>query len=263
MNDPAAAGGAVPCVVVLGASNVRRGFPQLVDAVRGLCGGPIAIHAAMGHGRSYGNWSSIPGRSLPAITECGLWRALDAGEGPIVALVTDVGNDLLYGVEPEPLVGWVDHCVERLRAKRASVVVTELPVANLRTLGEWRFRFFRTLFFPACRLSLAEMADRAHRVNEGLRHVAESRSVALAPLPSTWYGFDPIHLKPSIYEEAWKKLLGLVTTNTAQESSRRLSLAEALSLRVALPEQRRLLGFDQQRTQPIQSLRDGTKVSLY
>src|SRR5437016_5976799 len=87
--------------VLLGASNLKMGLPRVVRRLLAAAGGPVDVLAACGHGRSYIQWSRIflGARGLPGIVECGLWKSL-AGRPPLptVALVMDVGNDLLYGL---------------------------------------------------------------------------------------------------------------------------------------------------------------------
>ena len=54
---------------------------------------------AAGHGRGYGVNTRLAWRRLPAILTSGLWRALDRERvARPAALVTDVGNELLYGL---------------------------------------------------------------------------------------------------------------------------------------------------------------------
>ena len=85
-------------VVLLGASNLVAGLPRVVEAARSVWGGPLDILAAAGHGRSYGRSSRVLWRTLPGILSCGLWEDL-ARRPPAstAALLTDVGNDILYG----------------------------------------------------------------------------------------------------------------------------------------------------------------------
>ena len=82
----------------------------------------------MGLGRSYGQRSTVLGRSLPGITECGLWPALQHGSGPVHALITDVGNDVIYGVPVDRIVAWGSTCVDRLHAARRMVT---LPLVSI------------------------------------------------------------------------------------------------------------------------------------
>ncbi len=93
-----------PCVVLLGASNLTRGISTVVGMARGIVGEPSEFLIAMGHGRSYGQRSSVLGRSLPGITQCGLWEALRHARGPTSALITDIGNDVIYGVPVETIL---------------------------------------------------------------------------------------------------------------------------------------------------------------
>ena len=89
-----------PLVVAIGASNLSRGLAGLVTTVRRRRIGSDILVAA-GHGRSFGVTSRVAWRRLPSILGCGLWRAIDrlnpAGDRPVAAIVTDIGNDLLYG----------------------------------------------------------------------------------------------------------------------------------------------------------------------
>jgi hypothetical protein len=88
-------------VVALGASNLTRGFHEVVSASRAAWGPDVQILAALGHGRSYGARSRLLTRRLPGILDSGLWPALEAMPAvPTRALVTDVGNDILYGYPP-------------------------------------------------------------------------------------------------------------------------------------------------------------------
>src|SRR5947207_14876376 len=85
-------------VVALGASNLTRGLRIVVSTARQTWGPDIEIFGALGHGRSYGADSRVFVRRLPGILQSGLWRDLAARPPvPTRALVTDVGNDILYG----------------------------------------------------------------------------------------------------------------------------------------------------------------------
>lgn len=257
--------------IALGASNVRRGFTQFVAVAERLAGGPAEILTAMGHGRSYGAWSSIPGRALPGIARCGLWDYL-AGlpPAPTTALVTDVGNDLLYGVTPAALLAWVRKCVTRLRDAEARIVMTELPLGSLEKLGPRRYQFFRTALFPRCRITLNEMTRRALEVNEGVRALAQEYGAAIEPLPADWYGIDPIHVRRKKIFSVWKKFLlasgsDFALPTEAVTNTNRVSLKwkSHVALQLAAPADRRVLGFHQRHEQPCCRLASGTTVACF
>src|SRR5688572_25820972 len=90
-----------PRVVVLGASNVTRGISTIYETARLAVGGPLDLYAAFGHGRSLGLHTRVLGRGLCGMLDAGLWRALGDATRPrdSFALLSDIGNDLLYGVD--------------------------------------------------------------------------------------------------------------------------------------------------------------------
>ena len=107
-------------VILLGASNVTRSMSTIVETAELVWGRPLDLLAACGHGRSYGRTSCVFGRSLPGILECGLWDELSRRPAlPTAALVTDIGNDILYGAGVDQIAAWVEQSLIRLRGLRA------------------------------------------------------------------------------------------------------------------------------------------------
>ena len=151
-------------VVLLGASNLVRNIATVVQTACAAWGGPANVLMAAGHGRSYGRASCVFGRTLPGIVECELWQTLARQPAvPTAALVTDVGNDILYGAEESTIALWVEFCLIQLRLAGARIVMTELPLDNLRNLQAWRFRLFRTVLFPQSRFDLGRRANSGGR----------------------------------------------------------------------------------------------------
>src|SRR5688572_673653 len=104
--------GHVARIVALGASNLTRGFHTVVSTARAAWGQDVQIVAAFGSGRSYGVHSRVLIRTLPGILESGLWRQLEFfSAAPTRALVTDVGNDILYGFSASRILAWVGEAV--------------------------------------------------------------------------------------------------------------------------------------------------------
>src|SRR4051812_20775188 len=123
-------------VILLGASNVTRSLSTIVETARRLLGHPLDILAAFGHGRSYGLRHRLFWRELPGIVECGLWEALEQRPpSAAVALVTDIGNDLLYDVPVPDIAAWFQTCLDRLTRASARVVLTPLPLGSITTLS--------------------------------------------------------------------------------------------------------------------------------
>ena len=247
-------------VVALGASNLTRGFHTVVGTGRSVWGPDVEILAALGHGRSYGAPSQFIIRTLPGILKSGLWTELEhLPQKPTRGLITDVGNDILYGFSVERTLGWVEETLIRLKRLTDDIVLTDLPLASVRRLSNLKFLAFRTALVPSCRLPLAHVIERAEQVNAGLAILADTYGARLFHLNPAWYGFDPIHIKPSLWRPAWQQILGVQPrTETGKGSA-----LESLRLYFMRPERRWLLGREQITPQSGTVLRSGGKVWLY
>ncbi len=247
-------------VVALGASNLTRGFQTVVSTARSAWGPDVEVLAALGHGRSYGARSTLLVRTLPGILESGLWSQLECARPvPTRALVTDVGNDILYGYSTEQTLDWIEQVLRRLTQSTPDIVLTDLPLASIRRLSNVKFLMFRSVLMPSCRLSLAQVVDTAERVNAGLAGLAQIHGARFVQLEPAWYGFDPIHVRPALWRPAWQQILGART----EVGRARGSAAESLSLYRLRPERRWVLGVEQRTPQSGVTLRSGGRVWLY
>lgn len=251
-------------VVMLGASNLTRGVSTILATAQAYWGAePVDALLALGHGRSYGITTNVLGRVLVSIRDCGIWKALaERPQVPLAALVTDIGNDLLYGSPVVTIARWVEECLDRLLEHQAKVVVTQLPVKNGLAISEMRFRLFRAVLFPSCRLSLDEVRDRAAELNEQVVALCHARGIATVEQRPDWYGWDPIHIRLKHWRQAWGEILAPWLdgeTPSVQPPPRR----RWFYLRSLVPEHRIFWGSEQRRNQPAGRLPDGTLVSLY
>jgi hypothetical protein len=250
----------MPRLVALGASNLTRGLHVVVSSARDAWGPDVEVIAALGHGRSYGTASQFLIRQLPGILECGVWRHLAAlPPARTRALVTDVGNDILYGFGAERTLAWVGDAVDRLQAITDDVAITDLPMASIRRLSTPAFLVVRSILVPSCRLTLTQVVDAAERVNDGLVALARSRGLRLVPLDPSWYGLDPIHMRPAVWPRAWRQI---VFGGDAPRAPA-MTAGEAWRLYFMRPERRRLLGREQVTRQAGQRLAGGGRIWLY
>jgi hypothetical protein len=250
-------------VILLGASNVTRSMSTLVETAELVWGRPLDVLAACGHGRSYGRTSCVFGRSLPGILECGLWDDLSRRSAlPAAALVTDIGNDILYGAGVDQIAAWVEQCLLRLRAVCERIVITELPLARVVSVTPGQYNLFRALLFPGSRVTWTDALDRVRELNARVIELArQQRGVSCVPRLQ-WYGWDPIHVRRAAWAEAWCEILsGWSDRGVAQRA--RGSWLRGWQLRRQRPLVRRWFGFEQRRAQPTCTLRSGSAISLY
>lgn len=251
-------------LVILGASNLSMKFPMVVESALTMIGGPLEFVVAKGFGRSYGQESKFFGKKFPGILQSGLWDAMRGGApNETLAMVADVGNDLAYEAPVETILGWIETTLDRLAQSGARVVLNNLPLASLRSVGASRYRLFRELFFPGCKLPRAEMLRRAERLGVGLARMAAARETPIFTGDCRWYGLDPIHPRRSCSGEIWRLMLGALAPHGAPPTLESATSASAWELRRLKPENWSQFGLKRRAAQPCARLADGTTIALF
>jgi hypothetical protein len=247
-------------IVALGASNLKRGFCTVVSEARAAWGPEIQVLAAHGYGRSYGAPSTVIFRTLPGILDSSLWRTLESMPSvPTRALITDVGNDILYGYSVEQIIAWVDEALIRLHRVTQDIILTCLPLASIQRLSPAKYLVLRSIMFPPSRLSLLQMHATAEQVNAELIVLAKAHNAKFFQLNPAWYGLDPIHIRSSLQRSAWRRILDVPPAASPGSSA----LRERWKLHFMHPELRWILGIPQHRPQSGASLPGGGRVWLY
>jgi hypothetical protein len=248
-------------LIVLGASNAVRGLPVLLRAARRAWGDPLEVMGALGVGRSYGMRSVVMGRALSGIAACGVWDELERRpRRDTTALVTDVGNDILYNAPVADLLGWVGSCLQRLRACGADVSVAGLPMDRLQRLTRPGYVLLRLALFPFHRwLGFREGLARARQVQEGLEQLAARHGARFVPARPEWYGADPVHFRWRARDAAWSALLGVEPAGGAAPADG----PGALRLWTAAPERQWWLGHERGHPQPVLDLPSRGTLSLF
>ncbi len=250
-------------ITLLGASNFVRGLPALIEALESAFGTPLQILAAVGHGRSYGHSSTVLGRTLPGITQCGLWKALDKTAClPTYAIIGDIGNDILFGYPAPEILSWVMLCLDRLAAQNARMVLILPPLQALMTLKPALYYPVRTMLYPKCSISWTDAIRQAQELDQELRQLAIAREVPTVEPASEWIGFDRIHVRQRAFREFWQAAVARLT-DIPPHTTHRLHPMEVLALKLAVPEERIFWGMKQRGRQPAVTLRGGTMVGLY
>lgn len=158
--------------------------------------------------------------------------------------MTDVGNDILYGFSVERTLGWVEEVLVRLVRVTQDIVLTDLPIASVSQLSNSKFLALRSTLVPSCRLSLNQVMTSTERVNEGFLALSKTYGAKFFHLDPVWYGFDPIHIRPSCWCPAWQQILGVGSRDQSVGSP-----IESVRLYFMRPERRWLFGVEQRTPQ--------------
>ena len=253
-----------PRVILLGASNLTRSISTVVATASQIWGSPVDVVAAMGHGRSYGLPTQMFGRTLPGIMQCGLWDFVRrCPKAPTAALITDVGNDLLYEAPLDQIMEWMKRSLDQLLSYRSQVVMTLLPMSSIESLTTLRFQFFRRLLFPRSKIQLGTAIALAHRLNDSLRRLGETCGITLFEPRSHWYGVDPIHIKIRLWKEAWNEVLSTWKPNNQYPIAASGSILRWWYLRRLSPQRRWVRGVECCCQQPVGSFADGSTFSFF
>lgn len=252
--------------VVLGASNVSRGLVRLMATVRARSEAPADLFVAAGHGRAYGVNSRVWMRRLPSILGCGLWESLAvesrATTRPPAAVVTDVGNELLYGLGVAQVAAAVRESVRRLADHGAAIAITGLPLASIARVGPARYRALKTLFVPGCRLPLATLKDASAWLDDELRALAADVGAAFIEQQGEWYGLDAIHVRRRELDTLWSRVADAWNWPPAPRPARATAIEwAAIGSRAA--EVRSLARVMLHTPQPTWRSRDGLRLWLY
>lgn len=212
-------------IVLLGASNLTIGWRSVLNSLRQGLDTPLDVYVALGMGRSYVDWSRFVGRELPGIARCQLFddfaaavstsaaetsitgSGADVSPAPLV-LMTDVGNDLVYGRTPEVIAASLEICLERIRqcSPHSKILMTGLPLGSVTRLTNLRYKVTRSILFPGCRLQLPLILQRAEELDVLVRNIAAARNALFVEPLDQWYGIDPIHIRRPLRQGAFQYL---------------------------------------------------------
>jgi hypothetical protein len=250
-------------LIVLGASNVAIGLYDVVATAQATWRAPLDIMIAAGVGRAYSVRSRAGVRSISSIEQSTLWQALaDRNAARSFALLTDIGNDLVYGVEVDQVVDSLDTCLSRLANRCERLAITALPMSSLRNIRRWQFLALKTFLFPLSRLDLRTLLGRAMLLNQQVARLANRYAAHIVKPCSTWYGWDPIHYRKRNRPTAWKKFFSPMVNQSIPSTDHENSKTQLRRHRFRI-ERKRVFGISIRRRQPTAQFDDGTTISLF
>lgn len=189
-------GGEILCVL-LGASNLSRAYRGFTACLeRGLRPRPVSFLNAMGPGRGYCVEGGFLSAVYPPIGSCGAFaaaRAKAAAVERVVAVVADIGNDIMYGVPADKIVADLSAMFQKLRELGAVIVAVPIPKDFEEELGAFYFGCLRLLFYPGSRVGPGEASAAVRGINRFLEDSAAAGRVTLVGGLERYCGADKIH----------------------------------------------------------------------
>ena len=197
-------------VVLLGASNLARAHHAIVNHLhKEIWQHQVEFLSAMGPGRAYCAAGGMLHVRYPAIESCGVLEAISQrAQSPcrIIALVTDIGNDIMYGVSADDIVCCLGRLFDELRALNANVIATTIHVDLESDVSEYQFLVLRTLFFPRSSVTYREAAAAIRRINSFLGE-QEDDTFHIVKDMKRYVGRDKIHYTLLKSHLGWTQLI--------------------------------------------------------
>ena len=196
-------------LILLGASNLTLGCAPLIQFLEHhLAPRPVHVVAAHGPGRAYHAYGGFLNAVYPPLNG-GNWypaaREYAREGGPVLALVTDIGNDILYGVSSEDIQESVGEVLDCLHELKAHTLLTCLPSYFENPVSPLAFYLIRTLLFPKSRTTPEEALTSVRSLNAFVQARESQRIRVMGPLEEM-RGCDKVHYSPLRAHEAWTRM---------------------------------------------------------
>jgi len=197
--------------VLMGASNLARGYSALAKClVRCLAPHPVEILHALGPGRAYCAEGGIFNITYSPIGACGILKSARGRAKRVrrvIALITDIGNDIMYDVPLSEITSCLNTLMQKLDALGADVFVNPIPLDFFKDVSEHQFRLLRSVFYPHSTIEYSRAGESVDGVNGFLRDSAAGR-IHLLPSAKDFSGVDKIHYSIFHSHKAWSEVAG-------------------------------------------------------
>jgi hypothetical protein len=229
--------------VLLGASNLARGYSALTEYLSRSMGlGSVQFATALGPGRGYCARGGLLNFSYLPIGECEIIKSVSVSEGGRVAiLITDIGNDIMYGVPDTALIECLDALIEKAGRWNAEIFVTSIHVDVSKDLGKISFQILKAFFYPKSAVTFDRADAAVKSVNQYLQKKSEQNErLHLLSGLGAFAGWDKIHYSLRKSHLAWSHIantmlvaLDVVPAGKIRLGSMVISLGKNLSRLIA------------------------------
>ncbi|MEO2043457.1 MAG: hypothetical protein ABGX43_02555 [Nitrospinaceae bacterium] len=217
--------------VLCGASNLARAYSALTRHLSQSISQTQFINA-LGPGRGYCARGGLFNFSYTPIGECEVMRSADefAQHGSRVAvLLTDIGNDIMYGISDQSLIKCLDALIEQPLGWNAEIFLTAFHIDISRDLRKHSFKLLKTLFYPKSPVTFDQADSAVKRVNHFLQEKSEqNKRVHLISGMEVYSGWDKIHYSLLKSHLAWSHVANEMLITLGVAPARKIGLDSML-----------------------------------
>ena len=220
--------------IFLGASNLARSFHGLKYCIeRCIFPRPASFVHAMGPGRGYVNRGGILNATYSPILNCGILEAVrnkKIKDQSVVALITDIGNDIMYGVSSEKIINGLQYLLNALGEFKTNIFITSIPVDLEKDISELHFHIIRQIYFPKSPVKYSQASNNIKAINKFILQSSNKKITVINDMKQ-FCGIDKIHYSILKSQSAWSHVVGKLTASLGTNIPPKLKTSEvALSM---------------------------------
>ena len=195
--------------VLLGASNLARGYSALIRHIPRNISSSEFLNA-LGPGRGYCARGGLLNFTYSPIGECGVMKSAKvyAERGfRMAVLLTDIGNDIMYGVPESTLIESLDTLIEKSLKMNAEVFMTSIHVDVSKDMGKTSFKLLKSIFYPNSPVTFDQADSAVKKLNHYLVEKSlQNERVHLVNGLGAFCGLDKIHYGLFKSHLAWSRI---------------------------------------------------------
>ena len=144
----------------------------------------------------------------PPIQDCQVIEAAEKKtKNTRVVLITDLGNDLMYGVTADALIECLDMLIDRMLKWNAEIFLTSIHINIKKDISQTIFYILRFIFYPRSKINFEEADLLIRKVNCYLEEkTRKNKKVHLITGMESYVGLDKIHYSLLKMHKAWSKV---------------------------------------------------------
>ena len=217
--------------LLLGASNLARGYSMLTQHLS-RCREKTEFLNALGPGRGFcARGGMFNFTYSPILTS----RVIESAEKKskhafhTAVLITDIGNDLMYGVSAKTLITSLDSIIDRMLGWNANIFLTSIHVNLKKDVSPTTFLLLRLLFYPGSKVTFEEADLLVTKVNRYLEEKSRiNERVHLIKGMETFAGLDKIHFSILKAHLAWSKVANEIFKVIDLSSKKKLGFSDSV-----------------------------------
>ena len=218
--------------LLMGASNLARGYSMFTRHISSCFGkNKTEFLNALGPGRGFCARGGMFNFTYPPIQDC---RILEAAKKKScdtrVVLITDIGNDLMYGVSADTLIESLDGLIDKALLLDAEIFLTSIHVNLRKDVSQTTFFILKSFFYPGSNITYEETDLFIIKVNGYLKEKAEkNEKVHLISGLESFIGVDKIHYSLLNTHSAWEKITDEICQVIKVPVRKKMRLADGLA----------------------------------